>query len=345
MTGNLDNIENNNLPCIAHVIINRKFQHFIVIYKIDLEKNKITIMDPAKGKVVITKEHFNLLTSNNYIYLHPIKPLPIIKEKKIIKERIINTIKDYKGRIPFIIFLTTTYFIFNIITAFHFKFLLEDAIKDNIKTNIRIISISLLLIYLIKELTSLLKNIILLKWSNVLDENITVKTFVQIILLPYFYFRNRTTGEVITRIKDLSSIKLFIIKLISSLTTDILSIIIFIIFMFHLNKILTLIIMFTSLNIFIIDYLIRKVKKKYMIKAYKNEDKINNFLIEKLASAEVIKNMHTENYVSNLFKKKYQKYLSSSYIVNIIEIIEEYLKKNVVNKIYLIIFTIGTKKL
>ena len=343
MTGNLDNIENNNLPCIAHVIINRKFQHFIVIYKIDLEKNKITIMDPAKGKVVITKEHFNLLTSNNYIYLHPIKPLPIIKEKKIIKERIINTIKDYKGRIPFIIFLTTTYFIFNIITAFHFKFLLEYAIKDNIKTNIRIISISLLLIYLIKELTSLLKNIILLKWSNVLDENITVKTFVQIILLPYFYFRNRTTGEVITRIKDLSSIKLFIIKLISSLTTDILSIIIFIIFMFHLNKILTLIIMFTSLNIFIIDYLIRKVKKKYMIKAYKNEDKINNFLIEKLASAEVIKNMHTENYVSNLFKKKYQKYLSSSYIVNIIEIIEKYLKKNVVNIIYLIIFTIGTK--
>ena len=80
-----------------------------------------------------------------------------------------------------------------------------------------------------------------------------------------------------------------------------------------------------------------------MIKAYKNEDKINNFLIEKLASAEVIKNMHTENYVSNLFKKKYQKYLSSSYIVNIIEIIEEYLKKNVVNIIYLIIFTIGTK--
>ncbi|MHB9893041.1 hypothetical protein CF076_04370 [Clostridium botulinum] len=42
----------NSLPCIAHIVINEKFLHYVVIHKI-IEK-EIIIADPAKGIVKYT---------------------------------------------------------------------------------------------------------------------------------------------------------------------------------------------------------------------------------------------------------------------------------------------------
>ena len=51
MSGDLDDINVNNLPCIAHFIVNKNYKHFVVIYNIDFKNKYITIMDPAKGKI------------------------------------------------------------------------------------------------------------------------------------------------------------------------------------------------------------------------------------------------------------------------------------------------------
>lgn len=83
VTGELENIELNNLPCIAHVTINKKYQHFIVIYKIDYKKEKILVMDPSKGKDYISFIKFKLISSKNYILLKPIKKLPVMSKNKL----------------------------------------------------------------------------------------------------------------------------------------------------------------------------------------------------------------------------------------------------------------------
>ena len=80
--GDLNKIENNNLPCIAHIHVNKNYQHFVVIYKI--EKNKVTIMDPAKGKRIIQKGEFLLMSSGKYIFFTIKKKLPIIKIQNIL---------------------------------------------------------------------------------------------------------------------------------------------------------------------------------------------------------------------------------------------------------------------
>ena len=66
VTGKLENIETNNLPCIAHVNVGSNYQHFVVIYKI--LNNKIIIMDPAKGKRSLSLSEFRLMSTNNYIF-------------------------------------------------------------------------------------------------------------------------------------------------------------------------------------------------------------------------------------------------------------------------------------
>ena len=44
------------LPAVAHVIVDKKIAHFVVIYK--LSKDKVTLGDPAKGIVTIPTKEF-----------------------------------------------------------------------------------------------------------------------------------------------------------------------------------------------------------------------------------------------------------------------------------------------
>ena len=71
---NLNDITQNNiiLPCIANVIINNSYKHFIVIYEINYKKKYLIIGDPAdKIKKVSYEEFikiFNNILINLYIY-------------------------------------------------------------------------------------------------------------------------------------------------------------------------------------------------------------------------------------------------------------------------------------
>ena len=40
LSGNLENIDVNNLPCIVHIIIKNTYKHFVVLYEINKKKKK-----------------------------------------------------------------------------------------------------------------------------------------------------------------------------------------------------------------------------------------------------------------------------------------------------------------
>lgn len=46
---NLNNINSKriNLPCIAHVTLNKTYKHYVIIYRIDNKKKEILIADPS----------------------------------------------------------------------------------------------------------------------------------------------------------------------------------------------------------------------------------------------------------------------------------------------------------
>lgn len=332
LSGDIEQIDADNLPVIAHVVINKNYKHFIVIYEIDFLNERILTMNPAKGKEVLTFSEFKLLSSNNYIFLRPVKKLPIFQEKKIIKNTIIKYLLNNKQLLFYLIILTIFFFILNLLSAFHFKYLLDYAINYNIDKNVFIISIIVLIIYILKEIISYLRNIIILKYSEMFDEIVTIKIYKQIILLPYLYYKNRTTGEVISRIKDLGVIKNFIIGIITSVITDILSIIVFLVVLLNINRRLTFISIGQFLLLILINYLFKNKIKVKTTKYYKEEEKVNSYLVESLSSVDAIKGMHIEKRTIDKFLLKYKKYLESIYSLSIITDANNFLK-NIVNSI------------
>lgn len=342
LTGKLEDIDINKLPCIAHFIINKSYKHFVVLYKIDKNKKLVTIMDPAKGKKIISFSEFNLLSSTNYLFLKPIKKLPIIKKKNIIYKHIKNSIKTNKISIIIILLTTISYFIINILTSYHFKYLLEYSINYQVVDNIKQISYVLILLYIIKEFNFFIRTILVNKWITILDIETTTITYKQLLLLPYLYYKNRTTGEVISRFKDLNIIRNYLSNFICTFLTDILCIIIFSILMFNINKILSVIIYIIILLLILNILLFKNKKKKLLIKNTKGEDIINSSIVEGLSNVDTIKGSHLEKRLTDLFILKYKSFQENAYSFSNIITIQETIKNYIYDILMILIYGYGS---
>ena len=205
VNGDLNNLENNNLPCIAHVHVNANYQHFVVIYKIS--QNKVIIMDPAVGKRVLSISEFKLMSTSNFIILKVKKKLPIFNHKRVVYKFFTETFIIYKNYFILLLFLTLNLILFEILMSFTFKYLLTYAIEYLNSFNILSILICLVFISLFNFIINLLKRKMLYKFMFIFDAKLTISTFKQLLLLPYFYYKNRTIGEVLSRFNDLGNLK------------------------------------------------------------------------------------------------------------------------------------------
>ncbi len=342
LNGKIDNINVNNLPCIAHIIVNKRYKHFVVLYDINIKKKQVTLMDPDKGKKVISFSEFNLLSSDNYIFLKPNKKLPVIKNKRVILNQILNLTKTNKTLLILIIVQTIIYFILSIIVSFHFKYLLEYSINYNITYNIKVITYIMVIIYILKNINMFIKNTLLNKWISIFDIEATSNTYKQILLLPYLYYKNRTTGEVVSRFKDLNVIRNFICNFFCTITTDLISIVIFLIIMYNFNLKLTLTILSLMILISLYILVIIPKKKQLINKISKGEDTINSYLIQGVSNVDTIKGSHLEKRLIDKFIINYKSFIEIIYKYRLFEDIYTFIKNNLTDFMYILIYGLGS---
>ena len=63
----LDALTIKHLPCIAHIIKDKNYFHYIVIFEKNNKNKTLVILDPAIGIKTITYEEFNEETTNIFI--------------------------------------------------------------------------------------------------------------------------------------------------------------------------------------------------------------------------------------------------------------------------------------
>jgi len=340
--GNLEKIEKDDLPCIAHIIVNKSYKHFVVIYEVNSSKKRVTIMDPARGKVVLSFSEFNLLTSFYYIFLKPKKKIPKLLSRKVIRKSIWEFLKKEKAFIISISLLTIFSFLFQIVSAFHFKYLLEYSVKYEVVTPIFIVSVFLLCVYLFRGITDLVKSYLLAKVVCLLDSKIMSKVFRQILLLPYIYYKNRTTGEVISRLRDLNVIKSFLARVYSFIITDFIGTIVFGSLLFCIHKKLSFLICVILSVFFVFQIFYVRKKRKVEEKIKLSEDKTNSYLVDSLSNVDTVKNNHLEKRIYDKFMIQYHKLLENYYQLISLESCDHFLETFVHDSLLTIILGFGS---
>lgn len=289
-------------PFISQVIIDN-YYHFVVVYK--MKNNKITIMDPAKGIITMGLDKFKKIFTGNILLLEPYKKLPNYQENNYLLEVIKEVIEDNKTLIIKLLSLTIVSTVFTCLYSYHFKVIVDNVLNTS-KYNLMIITVIFIIILFLKKIIDFLRNNLLLYLNQKLDLSIITTTINKIISLPYSYYKNKTTGEIISRVNDLLYIKNVISKLIVTIFLDFILAIIVLIILFSINTTMTLLLLLIAV-IYLLIFLSYKnsIKEKTSI-IQEDNAKVNSLLVESISSYETVKGLNLER----LFKKKInRKYL------------------------------------
>ena len=304
--GKLKDIKKDLLPVIAHVLINKKINHFVVIYKIDMKKNSVLLMDPSRGYVSLSFSEFTKISTNYFLIMKPKQIIPKLEDNKNDVLALIKTfLKNYKIIFISIIFMSFIFTIFNVLSSYNFKFLFDDIISTN---ELKIILILLIAFTIFKQLINYFRSYLVNYLNILLDKKLVKDTFYHIINLPYLYYRNHTSGDLLTRINDLSNVKEFISHLIVNVFVDLILALIILFIMLKINVNLSFVTIFSLiLYTFVILITNQNIKDKVKDSIY-NSSLVNNYLVESLSSFETIKNLSIQSYISNKFNTKYDNY-------------------------------------
>lgn len=330
----IDSLDNLNLlPCVAHVTIDNSYNHYVVIYEIIKDKKEIIIADPASRIKKMTYEQFNKIFNNIIIILYPIKKLPLCKKEKSFSNLIMIFLKKYKSYFIKILLLSFIITILSIITSFYMEIMINHLGNICLLSKIFIL---FFVIYLLKNILDYLRNKTLLIVSNKIEFFLTDGNFSKIISLPYKYFKNRTTGEVITRFNDLSLVNEVIIKIIMIIMIDLPLSVLTGIFLLKINYIL-FIVSLLILLIYIVIVLVFHNKLKMMIEIVKEKrSNLNSYMVESIGAFETIKGLSLENNIINKYQKQNKHFLKNNYNFEK-KYCTENLLKNIVNEIGILI--------
>lgn len=340
--GEISFLDHSRLPCIAHIIYQKKYQHFVVIYELDVNKREIVLMDPAKGKVILPFSEFIMLSSGYFLYLTPIKTLPVFYEKKTLSLFIRHFCKCYKLYFFLVLVSSIICLWCELIIAFHFQYLFDYAITYSVFSFALKFSFFLSLFYLNLLCFNYLKNFLLTKISLIFDKELIFYVYKQILLLPYLFFKNRTLGEVLERLQDVIKVKNFILRLFSSF---IIKFFFFVVFLWLLFKVHWLFVVLLFCYIFLslcFSFSLFKIKKKRQKKILSKWDFIQSLLVETFQNVDTVKGLHLEYLFLEQFHNEYDNFLVKNYNLEKVLLLENHVKQILFYVILITFYIIGS---
>lgn len=321
----IEKIKEITSPFICQVSKNSSM-HFIVVYKVN--NNKLLIMDPAIGKVIMDIFDFNNIWTGYIMILEKVGILPDYKNTKCLNKEIIKVLTSNKRIIIFIIILSIIVTSLSCLISLYSQIILDKVIDTEIN-NLIVITIAFFILLIIKNITNYIRNHLLIYLNQKLDIKILLTTFTKVILLPYNYYKNRTSSEVLSRINDLSNIKTFISKLIVTILLDSLLLVAAIIVISNINKQILNIYLLVDLLYLLIIIIFNKKIKYQTIKVQEEVAKTNKNIIEAVNNFEAIKGLNIEDKIIYKFTKDYTSLLNTKYHIdkqnNIIVLLKDYI--------------------
>ena len=214
-----DEIVNNKIsfPIICHVIKNNMY-HFIVVYSIS--KKYLIINDPSSNMDKITKEEFRKIYLNTSLVLYPIKKINNISKIKSYFDFIFDYLKIEKRTIIKMIIISMITILLGILTNYYMLILIDIILPKYDYIFLCFMTILFVFVYINENIFEYIKNKLIIYLNNKIFSSMSINTLRVLFNLPYLFFKNKSTGEVMSRINDLDAFKDLLSNILITLITN-----------------------------------------------------------------------------------------------------------------------------
>lgn len=336
-----------NLPAIAHVIIDKHLEHYVVIHKIT--KSKFIIADPSKGIVKYSYNDFFSIWTGHIVTFSKTEEFEMTNETKGTLSRFFVLITTQKIQLFSIFMISIVITAISLTGAYAFKLVIDGIVlKDNntsqlqaIFNNIHIIGIALLSLYTIQAAAQVFRSMLVAKLSNKLDTVVMLEYYNHVVSLPMKFFSTRKTGEILSRFSDASKIREAISNVALTVMIDFVLALAGGYLLFILSPVLLSISIVIIILYLLLVFCFNNPIKKINYETMENNAQLSSYLKESIDGIETVKAFNNENAVKTQTKTKLAKLFDKIYKGSIIYSLQDSLSGFIASAGAAIILWIG----
>ena len=310
--GDIEALSNIPLPAIAHIIVNGQLHHFVVIYK--LSKGKVTVMDPAYGKLEeYSEEDFAKIWTGVLVILEKNEYFEQKDERTSIYARFWNLVKPHKSILFQALLGAVIYTVLGLSTSIYIEKITDYVLIDGNRRLLNLLSIGMIIILLFQIFISSMKSILVLQTGQKMDKHLILGYYKHLLKLPQRFFDTMRVGEIISRVNDAVKIRSFINDVAIQIFVNVFIVFFSFAMMFtyywKLALIVALVIPFYLLVYWITNKLNKKVERQLM----EESADLESHLVESLNSVRTIKQFGIETFANNTTDNKFSVLLKTIY--------------------------------
>lgn len=191
-------------PIIAHLNKNN-LEHYVVVYKVT--KKKILVADPADSLKWIKHEQFYKWWSGVFFFITPNQNFEKTNDDKSFLARFWYLLRNDRKITVGIFIASFILTMLGIFGAFYFRYLIDDVIYSYLPQSLISISIAYFIVIIFQCLLNFARNNLIIFLGNKIEASLTLEYFRHILHLPLNFFTTRKSGEILSRLGDIGTIK------------------------------------------------------------------------------------------------------------------------------------------
>lgn len=297
------------LPVIAHVVIDNKLMHYVVIYSID--KGVIKAGDPREGMTTYTFEEFKSIWTGRVILMKPGKDFKKGEIGTGVFPVFLSLLKSQKKKLSAIFIISLIYTALGIAGTFFIKYIFDDILVDKLIWKLNFTAVVFLSMFLVQQLFNLLRSFLLVKLSVSIDSTLMLEYYKHVLKLPMRFFSSRKVGEIISRFMDASRIREAISGATLTLMIDSVMAAAGGIILYIINPVLffisVIILLIYAVLVMFFKNPVKNINKVQM----ENNAELSSYIVESLEGIETVKVCHAEEKAEKETEKRFNTLIKS----------------------------------
>lgn len=232
--GEYDELMRETMPCIAHVVMDERLSHFVVVYRID--ERGVLLGDPGRGRVRLSRAEFEAIwTERAVVLLEPTDRLVRLRSPHW-SGWIVSHLRRHETWVVQSVFLGVAYTVLGLLTAVFVQWVIDRFIPEGDLTKIVLTGLALLALQLCRGAAGYLRQRFVVELNQRVGVAVAEDFLGHIFRLPARFFDTRKTGDTMARINDSVKIQNAVLRILGTTIADALIIVGSLAFLFVLAR-------------------------------------------------------------------------------------------------------------
>jgi ATP-binding cassette subfamily B protein RaxB len=249
-----------NTPCILHW----NFQHFVVLQKVS--KEHCNIADPALGTRKLSMQQISEAFTGVAIEMRPNTNFKKAQaSQKLELTHFLSSATGVKRQLGILFGLSLLLQLFAIATPFYMQTVIDEVIVKSDSSLLNVLALAFLLLLCIDTVTLMLRERVMLYFSNQFSIHMATRVFTHLLSLPVDYFQKRHLGDIVSRFSSLQNIRHIVTSgIISGLIDGLMALLMLIVLFFYSSALASIVCLVVILYGFLRWLFFKPMKRQNM---------------------------------------------------------------------------------